>query len=82
MIENCEMSIRGEVLTITIRLDVSGRPSQKRHLKNRVLSTTGGTQPLIGENGRYRQEKINLSVWRPATNQELAEESHPYGMKW
>ena len=79
MIENCEMSIKGEVLTITIRLDAPGRPSKKRHLRNRTIATTRGSQPLIDENGRYRAEKINLSIWRPASQAELEAES-PYGI--
>jgi hypothetical protein len=65
--ENVDMSIEGDLLTIKIRLNVAGRRSKDRYGakgKNVVLASTLGTKPLIGQDGKYREEMINLSVWR------------------
>lgn len=82
MLHNCDMRIEGNILTLTIDLSHSGKPSANRRKQNRLIGSTGGTKPLVGEDGKYRAECINLSVWRASTPEEIAAETTTLGFTW
>jgi hypothetical protein len=72
MLENCEMEVRDNILHIKIDLSAPGRPSKNRHgTRNIVIGSSNGTSPIIGQDGKFRCEVINLSVWRKPNKDEI-----------
>jgi len=65
---NLEMTIDGENF-LNIRIDLSdpGEPSKNERTDNMTISTSGGALRLIGADGQYRPERLNLSLYRPRT---------------
>jgi len=67
MLFNMEMAVSGDILTITVDLSHPGRPSKNKYAqqRNQVLASTNGSKNLIGEDGKFRPEIINASIYRP-----------------
>jgi len=66
VIENLEVRIDGDILTLRVDLRVLGRMSKNPNPRRRtiVLASSGGTLRLCGPDGQFRDECLNMSVWR------------------
>ena len=70
---NVKMRIdENDVLYITIDLKVRGKPSKNYRRANEVIASTGGSLRLVTAQGQYRLERLNLSIWKPAEDEDEA----------
>jgi len=76
MIENVDLKIEGDLLTIKVDLTQEGRLSKNRYRKTIVLASSNGTVPLVNPDGSYRRECLNFSVWRKPEPGELLRYGH------
>ncbi|MBM4327318.1 MAG: hypothetical protein FJ118_09160 [Deltaproteobacteria bacterium] len=67
--ENLTLRIDGDKLIIEIDLTMRGRPSKSG--RSAVISCSGGNIPLVTPDGQYRPERLNLTVSRAITQDDL-----------
>jgi len=67
--ENIQIEVRDNLLTITVDLTQRGRLSKAG--RSRVIGCTNGNVPLIDSKG-YRKERLNCTVSVPLSQEELA----------
>jgi len=72
MLENVNIRIKGDVLTITVDLSQKGRPSKNTYRqRTMVIASSNGSIPLVNPDGTYRRETLNMSIWRMAEPSEI-----------